>query len=59
MVYIHPSYAHKWTSLKDRMQYFATCIIYKEHSWEEFKGFFIKKLETEAVIQFIWNHEAT
>lgn len=45
--------------LKGRMQSSATCIIYKEHSWEEMKSSHSSmKLETKVVIKLIYNHKA-
>lgn len=44
---------------KGRMQSFAACIIYKEHSWEEIKSSHLsEKLETKVVIKLIYNHKA-
>lgn len=52
-VYIYPLCTSELV-LKDRIEFFAICIIYKEHSREEVKSFHLcEKLETQAVIQFI------
>lgn len=46
--------------LKAEWIYFAACIIYKEHSWEEIKSSHLsEKLVIKVVIKLICNHKAT